>query len=363
MIETFIRTGQYPSVLLFFGEEDLLVEEAAQQVFQAACDQDVSKMSTDLLDGEGFTLDAILSLARSFPMMSERRTLWVRRFEKVSGGKQKNVNAMSAYLANPMATTVLILSASLPSAAGIGALLQKNAAAAQRKIKALKYPFDVILTSATWQEYPAMKSSHVVPWIQKRAVALGMSLDPSLCDYLVAKHGTSLRELHMELDKLATFVGSSRQVTEDDIVQVVGESRAYSVFELQRAVGQGNLAQATIIIDRMLTANSQELLVIAMLTRYFTTLFKLIDARTLSGNNAIASAVGIPPFAVGEHIDALQRLGPQVVERAIHQLRYAESIIKSTATDPRILLQTVLLSILSPVVSGGDPVTLEQFSW
>lgn len=361
MIEKIIQSRKFPPVLLLFGEEELLVYEAATAVFDAARLQDEAGMSTDVLDGEGMTLDAIISLARSFPMMSERRTVWIRRFDKVSASKQKS-NVMTSYMAQPMESTVLIFTASIPTAAGIGAQVSKNAATAQRKIKGLKYPFDVLLQTATWLEFPAMKSSQVVSWLQKRAGHYNTSISSQLCEYLVAKHGTSLRELDLELEKLATFVGDRAEITEDDIVTVVGGTRAYSVFELQRAIGQANLASASTILDGMLNNDRQELLIIAMLTHYFTTLFKLIDAKSLGSSNAIASVVGLPPFAVGDHLDALQRIGPRQVEIALHELRRAESLIKSSSADPRSLLQTVLLSII-PSTSKEQPASLKAFSW
>lgn len=361
MIEKIVQSGNFPPVLFLFGEEDLLVHEAATAVFDAARLQDEAGMSTDVLDGEGMSLEAIISLARSFPMMSERRTVWVRRFEKASASKSKS-NVMASYMAHPMESTVLILTASIPTAAGVGAQMSKNAATAQRKIKGLKYPFDVLLQTATWLEFPAMKSAQVVSWLQKRAGFYKKSINSHLCEYLVAKHGTSLRELDIEFEKLATYVGGRAEVTEDDVVAIVGGARAYSVFELQRAIGQANLASASTILDGMLKNDRQELLIIAMLTRYFTTLFKLIDAKALGSSNAIASAVGMPPFAVGDHLDALQRIGPRQVEIALHELRSAESLIKSSSADPRTLLQTVLLSIF-PSTSNEQPASLKAFSW
>jgi DNA polymerase III delta subunit len=74
-------------------------------------------------------------------------------------------------------------------------------------------------------------------------------------------------------------------------------------------------------------------------------LYKLIDAQALRDRGAMASAAGIPPFAVGDHLDALQRLGPEAVERALAELRRAESLVKSTPIDARLLLQTVVLAV------------------
>ena len=83
MIDKILKSGAFPPVMLLFGEEDLLVQEEAQRLYNAASAQDATGMNCEIVDGDGMTLDAILGIARSFPMMSDRRVLWVRRFEAV----------------------------------------------------------------------------------------------------------------------------------------------------------------------------------------------------------------------------------------------------------------------------------------
>lgn len=362
MITELLKQDTLPPVILLFGEEDLLVDEAASALFNAASKSDAAGMSTDVLDGDGQTLDAILSVARSYPMMSDRRTIWVRRFEKVKTSKAKGAPLLDAYLADPMASTTLIFSASIPTAAGIGALRTKNPTSAQRKIKALTFPFSTLLQQSTWIEYPAMKAAQVTSWVQKRCEALGLSVSMPLCEYIITRHGTALRELDLELVKLKTFVGEKLEVDEADVLAVVGDSRSHSIFELQRAIGQANPSLAIAIADRMLSTDRQELMIIAMLTRYFTTLYKLIDAASLNNRDAIASAIGVAPFLIDEYLTALQHLGARRVERALRELRRAESLLKSSPLDARAIVEMLLLAILTSPADSHKSISLDIFA-
>ncbi len=362
MIDALLKNGTFPPLLLLYGEEDLLVEEAARSVFDASRAHDVAGMSTDVLDGDGQTLDAILSIARSYPMMSERRTLWVRRFEKVSIGRDRG-ERLSEYLAEPMPSTFILCTASVPTADGLGAAMTKNAASAQRKIKSLKAPFNILFAKAAWVEYPAMRSSQVAGWLRKRAEAKQLELSPHIAEYLVARHGGVLRELDMELDKLLSFLGPGSTVAESDVALVVAGTRTHTVFDLQRAIGQGNLALATTIINSMLATERQELLIVAMLVRYFLSLYKLLDVQGLRDRGAIAAAAGIPAFAVGDYLDAVQRIGPPAIERALSELRTAERLMKSTSIDARVLLHTVLMSVLTTAKApSSGQVTVDIFA-
>jgi len=343
MIEPILKSGKFPPVILLFGAEDMLVEETASKLYEKAAETDTTGMNTEVLDGDGLTLDAVLSVARSFPMMSERRVVWVKRFDKVSTTKEKKgKDRLAEYLAEPMPSTILILSASVPAADGISTAMQRNKATAERKIKAMKHPFGTLLSTTSWVEFPRMKEAQLVTYLTKRAAERGLTIPQGVAEFMVARSGTSLRELSMELDKLATFLGDRTAATETDVLEVVGSGREYNVYELQNAIGQRNKASAMTIITRMMETDRQEMLILTMLTRYFMALYRLVDAASLSDRSEIARIAGIPPFTVTDHLDALQRLGPRFIDRGLREIRRAEATLKSTSNDGLLILQVMI---------------------
>lgn len=355
MIDEIIKSGTYPPVLLLFGEEELLVDEAARRIYAAASADDVSGMNCDALDGEGTAIDSILTIARSYPMMGDRRVVWVRRFDKATGAKDKKGNdVMAAYLASPSPSTFLLLTASLSSLDGVQASVQKSAgagSAAQRKIAAQKPPIGALLKHAQWHEFPRMRESQVRAWVRTRAKSTGMNIDDPTIDFLLLRCGTQLRDLALELDKLKTYSGNRIDVTLDDVHAVVGAGKTYNIFELQRAIGRADVANAYTILTRMMEAERQEMLIIAMLTRYFLALYKLLDLRGVTDRGEVAKRAGIPLFAVGDHMEAIDRLGGARIERALSLLVQADATIKSSSSDALTVLQSALSQILEPVAA------------
>lgn len=336
-----------PPILLFFGEEDLLVEEAALTVWNRCTADDTTGLNSDLLDGEGLSADTLVSIARSFPMMGDRRVVWVRHAEKLQGASSKYGSALEHYLAAPLPSTTLILTASFPSLQGIGALAQRNATAAQRKIASLKFPARVLLQHAAWMECTALSASAMASWLIDRAKQQGLELSPRAAEFFVARGTGSLREAALEFEKLTSYVGQRTSITEDDVVSVVGGHRTYNSFELQKAFGQRDVARMITIITRMLEVDRQELLIITMLNRYVTALYRMVEARQHSDRSTIAQAAGIAPFLISEYMDATDRLGPSLIERAIHELRTAERTIKSTSTPPLLVLERMISRIFA----------------
>lgn len=347
MINDIIKSGKFPPVLLLFGAEDFMVEIDARKLYAAASERDTTGMNCDVLDGEQTSLETVLSLARSYPMMSDLRVIWVRRADKMSTPKSKKAADLAAqYFKQPSTSTFLLLTASLPAADGLGAQITRNAAAAGKKMAALKQPFPTIIRSVSWSEYPMLKEQQAAQWITRRAQDLGIELPQRGPEIVIARCGTSLREISMELDKLTAYLGDRTSAEEADIHTSVGSSREYNVFELQKALGKADHVTATKIVTNMLQVDSQELTMISMLSRFFLQLFKLADARSLSDQSEISRATGIPAWAVSEHFGFLDTLGTRRVERALHILRESERTIKSTSVDTLLVMQSMISRIL-----------------
>lgn len=335
-----------PPALLLFGAEDLLVEEAATGFFNRFIAEDATGMNCEILDGDSITTDALISIARSFPMMGERRVIWVRHAEKLSS--VKGADPLTAYLKEPSSTTVLLFTGTFSSAQDLGRAIEKNPAAAKKKIASMKFPANVLLQHAPWMEYPAMKPSQVVSWLMDRAQQRQMSITPAAAEYLAERHSSSLREVALEFDKLTMYLGDRTAITEQDVLDVVGGNRTYNVFELRNAFGRRDVPTMITIINRLLEAERQELLILTILSRYVHTLFQLVDVQQTGSRTELASSIGIPSYALSEHLDAVDRLGARTIEQALHEIRAAERLIKSSSTDPLVVLERMISRIFAP---------------
>ena len=86
--------------------------------------------------------------------------------------------------------------------------------------------------------------NQVPAWISERCRILGKDVDLEACRLLHAYVGNSLRAIQNELDKLFTYLGERTRVTPEDVADVVGVTRGFTVFDLQNAIGKKNLEEA-----------------------------------------------------------------------------------------------------------------------
>ncbi|MBS1538379.1 MAG: DNA polymerase III subunit delta [Bacteroidetes bacterium] len=344
-----------PPIILLFGEEDFMLDEAYSKLIEKALVSDVSGFNFDTVDADNTTADAVITMANAFPLMAERRVVSVKNFEKYFSGRASKKNEIKSpftkYFQAPQPSTLLILRSSASELNGISSAVSnsKQTEKGQKKLATLKFPYDVLIEKAACLEFPKVYERDVPSWIARRLREKGREISPEAAEFLTAKVGNSLRELNNEIEKILIFLQNKKKITDEDISAVVGDSRIYNVFELQKAIGGRDLPRSLDIMFHMLAAEKQEILIISMITRYFVVLWKLSEASQQTRNHfELSKTVGISSFFIPEYLGALQKYSSKQLNNAFYALRDADLKLKSTNLPADIILQQCLLSIISP---------------
>ena len=251
-IDELIKSGDYPPIFLMFGEENFLLEEAYEKIIAELCNSESSKFNFDLVDCDtaGINKDELLStiidMCNSFPFMTDRRVVVVKRFDKLFEGKRSKKKDLSSplgrYLDSPQPTTVLILLANVDSLNGISKDISnpKKKKAAEKKIESVKFPFNFIMQHYEWLEFPKVWESELSSWILNRIKQNGKQISQESAELIIAQSSPSLRDLNNEIEKLLLYVKDKSEISIDDVNFIVGASRKFNVFELQKDIGKRN---------------------------------------------------------------------------------------------------------------------------
>ncbi len=351
------RKGPLPPVVLLFGEERFLAEEAFRSIRDWLQRQDPLGIDVEVLDADALTARELVERARSYPVAAERRGVLVRRAEQLL---ERSSAVLGDYLRAPQPTTVVVLLAeAVPEGLrGISRWLsnpkqQKKAEQALRRAPGL---WRQLLAEHPWVEFPKLYERELPSWIAQRAQRYGITLSPPALEALQTVVGPELADIDTELRKLALYAQArgTPHLELDDVLQAAGHSRTYSVFELQRALAEGDLVRALHIGQYLVRSQRQELLVLASLTRYFLLLWKLADfeGEPAPSVEELASAPGAHPFFVSEYQAAYRRFGVHGVERALFALRRAEWRLKSGMAAPEGVVTELLVAIMGTVEYG-----------
>jgi DNA polymerase-3 subunit delta len=318
-----LARGAVAPVYLLYGEEDLLVEEALDAILQAALDGGDRTFNLDVLGAGETDGRDIAARASSFPMAGGRRVVVVRDADKLS---VHDCELLAAYVGEPSPSTCLILVAAKPD-------LRKK-------------PFATIKRSGGALECKRLYEDKIPSWIAGAVRKGGCRIEPEAAKLLAAYVGTSLREIRSELDKLYIYVGNRKEITAGDVSALVGMSKEYSPFELQKVVGRRETARAMRILEEILGAGGGPPLVIATMTNYSLTLWKLHDLqrRGVAQKDQAAQA-RVHPFFIQEYHEALGFQPPAACERALLLLADADEQSKSGTYDARQVMESLIVRL------------------
>jgi len=325
-----LEGGPVSPVYFLYGGEDFLAEEATGAIVRAALRGLEREFNLDLFRVGDADIREILAIASSFPMMADRRVVVLRDIEKLTA---RDLEPLVSYLGAPSPSTTLIV---------VGGKLDMR-----------KKPYLDLKRRWPSVECKTPYENELPGWVEGRVRKAGRRISADASRLLVAYVGASLRGLQSELDKLFTYMGDKESISVDDVGSVVGFSREFSVFELQRAIGSRDRRRAAEILERMLEMGQSVPFILVMLTSYFNSLWKAetLRRRGLSQSD-MASELQMSPYRVRELAAALKQFSLEEIEQAFCLLAAADLEVKTTSAGPRQVMHPLLARLLSNTNQG-----------
>ncbi len=352
-LDQIIEKKSYPPILLLFGEEEFLLESAYEKLISSMFPNRANEFDFEVFDGESANLESVVDSCLSYPFISEKRVVVVKNFELLAPGKTLKKNdeykSFAKYLDSPQPTTVLIIKTKNSKLNGFAAAKKSNKTTNINKIlKAAKFPYDRLLEEYEWIEYPKMYENSFPAWITQKAKESGKSISSEAVEFLIAQTNLDLRSINNELEKAVIYVQQKKHIDLNDLTFVMGASHKYNVFELQKSIGKKDLTTSLNIIERMLTHEQQEMLILTIITRYFVILWKLLEIAGKNMNNyEIAQKIGVSPYFVPEYLDALGLYKPAEIDNALIQLTKTDEILKSSSQESIYTIQQMVIEIIN----------------
>lgn len=223
------RNGIFRPVYILMGDEPYFPDLVCQAVIDNCIDEFGKDFNETICYGADVNAERIITEAREFPMMAERRLIVVKEAQML-----KDIENLSVYCAEPLESTVLVL------------LLHKATVDKRKALYKTVQKVGVVLDS------PALRDYEVPRWIESYYQSRGLSISPAAAQLLAESAGTELSTIVVETDKLLkNLPEGATSVTEADIEKNVGISRQFSIFELTKELSYRNASKALTIAAHM----------------------------------------------------------------------------------------------------------------
>ncbi len=335
--------GTIAPVYLLYGPESFLKEECADMIKKAAFpNPGDAACNTLVLYGGDITPGELVSKASEYPMFSPRQLIIVRQFEKMKKPSTRELQKQheekfNRYMLSPAEFTVLVLDADPVD-----------------KKELDKYPFSALKQCRT--DFPAIKTPDI--FAADRAKASGWEFDPDALKAFTAYIQPSSREICQEVEKIILYASarnSEKRIMAADVLDCVGISRTYNVFELEKAIAARNLRLSSGISLMIMDQEGQKEglgSIVRYLATFYIRLWKLSmpGVRQLPAGEIakILGMYGKQEYFVKNYLTYARSFSLQDTEHAIAALRDADGALKGLRPypDEKFLLLQLMQQLL-----------------
>jgi len=327
------RSDSFGPLILITGEEPYLITEWIQRIRKALIPPDAVDFNISVFSGSEIDMKALVGLAETFPLFSEKRLIIVKDGEQIPA---RELEKLLPYLESPLTSTCLVLVAS--------------------KVDMRKGFFTRFKELGQVIACQKLYDNQVAPWIRGRFKDLQIDIDENAVHFLKTEIGPDLMKLSSEIEKLAAFAGKAGRVRHDDCVALVRGQRKYSLFDLVNAVGNKNEPEAMRLLRSILDEGEQPLVVLALLIRNFRNLLKVTEYRNRGlSKGEISKKLGVPEFYLNETFRHHGRYARRELVAAFVLLSEADFQLKNNLRGPERVLEGLLHDLIT-----GKPVFTNQ---
>jgi len=308
---------------LFYGAEQFFADRLQKLLLENALEPHERDFNQDIIYGAEADVKAVLSICMSYPLMSARRVVVIRDFDKLEDNR-----LFTAYAENPNPSAIVLFVCS-------------------GKINSNSHPYRALKKHGVATEFKSLYSRQIPHWIDRLAKEKGLEMEPRATQMLSEFIGSDLQTTAAELGKLSAYLGDRKKVTADDVVYASGQTRDFNVFELQRVVGEMRQNDTVRITERLLqqspNVKGESIMIVVVLTSYFTKLWQLFEFEKLRiSEKEMASGIGVSPFFIKEYLSALRRYDEKAIKRAFSALLAADYELKGGSSRSERLILSLM---------------------
>lgn len=177
-------------------------------------------------------------------------------------------------------------------------------------------------------------------WVSDEAVRQGISLDRKSVQTLVLRVGMDQWQLYHALEKLAVL----DKVTPEIIGTIIEANPTENIFNLFEAALYGNTQKVSKMIC-ILQRTQDPYMTFGLLSGQVFQLAALAVSSKSSGE--VAGDIGAHPYAVGKLAPQAKNLGRSGTRKIVAIFAEADIVMKSTSTDPWLLVEQALIKTAS----------------
>ena len=338
-----IRKAEPAPAYLFLGPEAYQRTLCRKALIERALPNGDVENGLTRTDLEETTIAAILDDARSLSLFATDRVIWASSAElalpkRLTDTPDEGSGAalLADYLRGPTPGTVLVFESSRFDFEGED----------RAKLDRVQKFYSVIPDQVEFRPYPIEASRRLAQDLAREA---GLQLGISEMGLLVEVLAGDASRIASEIEKLRLYAGPDRKVTSEDIVRLVPNAQASTVFALVAAIGRSDRRRALDSLDTLIKEG--EYLPLAL--TFLATQFRLAMAAHEAG---LRTSQQIQTYFTKQGVRIWRDRADQVYQtvsafskerlgKAIEKVSRADRALRDTRPDDRVVMEELVLNL------------------
>jgi DNA polymerase III subunit delta len=311
-ILTDLKAGKYAPVYFLQGEETFYIDLISNYIEANALTDAEKGFNQVIVYGKDVAMATILTHARRFPMMAQRQVVIVKEAQDIQDiNKEAGAKLLLDYITRAVPSTVLVF-------------CHKHKSLDKRRELGKKIE-QYTVTLNTKRLYDNQLPEFVQEYVKEKKISIDDRAVVTLCEYV----GNDLHRLANEIDKLSIPLAGGAGITPEQVMNQVGVSKEYNIFELQKAILQRDTLLANRIVNffESNTKKNPMIPVVAYLFSFFSKLLAATQAPDKS-DKGLVSALKISPYSAKDYSLALRQYTPDKIIENISNIKEADLKLK-----------------------------------
>lgn len=320
-----IDRKSFKPVYFLHGDEPHFIEVLEKYFIQHALNEADRDFNQHILYAKDIELEAVLKLAKQFPMMAEKQLIVVREAQGY-----KDFDLLVKYLQHPLEQTILVFSYKG----------KKLDARVEGKLKG----------SIEFYWSKKLYDNQIPDFIQHASEEKGLKIDIKVAQLLSEYLGNDLSKIYNELGKLELILPPGGLISMEVVEQNIGISKEFNTFELINAIAEKNVVKATQIGMHFSQNSKNYPLVVTTGTLYnFFSKILLLNFSNVSAPADMARVLKISPYFVKDYQMAALKYPRKSIAEALHLILEYDLKAKglgSSSEDEGELTKELVLKLL-----------------
>ncbi len=300
-----LKTGQFNSVYLLYGEEDYLKKQYKDKLRNAMVSSD-DDMNYAYYEGKGINVNEVIDLAETLPFFAPRRLIVLE-----DTGFFKNASPeLADYLKEMPDTTCIIF--------------------VETEVDKRNKLYKAVQQKGRAVELGRQDENTLIRWVASNVKQEQKQISENTVRFFLAKVGTDMENIQKELEKLFCYTLDKDCITVEDVEAICTTQIANQIFDMVNAVADKQQKKALGYYYDLLALKEPAMRILFFLTRQFKALLEVknMDKHGI-GRKEIAEKLGINPFVVGKYQAQAKAFSNRELRRIVEDSVETEEAIKT----------------------------------